>query len=132
VQTLFIKKASYDSVIVYFRIIPPQRNAKENNVTLALADLIVQVHDIESELYKGNVTIRVDPIWGVSEEYSTPRMKEALFTLKWYEYDASRLNDPVRKKLITAYDRCKANRRCNWGILGKNDINYISTDFYVL
>ena len=67
VNILFIKKAAYDSVIIYFRIVPPRRDAIENNVTLALANLIVQVHDLESELYKGNVTIRVDPIWGVSE-----------------------------------------------------------------
>lgn len=49
---------------------------------------------------------------------STPRQKAAKFTLKYYEYDPSRLQKPSRLSQITAYDRCKANRRCNWGIVG--------------
>ena len=48
-----------------------------------------------------------------------PRSAAALFTQKYYEYDPSRIYDPVRQQMITAYDRCKANRRCNWGITGK-------------
>jgi len=47
------------------------------------------------------------------------RQKAAKFTLKYYEYDASRLESASRLSQITAYDRCKANRRCNWGILGE-------------
>lgn len=58
VQVLFIKSSSLDSVLVYFRIIPPKTFAREENVTSAIASLMLQVNDMESELYKGNVTIR--------------------------------------------------------------------------
>ncbi len=58
VQVLFIKSSSLDSVLVYFRIIPPKVFAREDNVTSAIANLMLQVNDIDSELYRGNVTIR--------------------------------------------------------------------------
>lgn len=60
VQVLFIKVASYDSVVVYFRIEPPQTDVahKEDNVTAAIANLQLQVADMNSSLYLGNVTIR--------------------------------------------------------------------------
>lgn len=48
------------------------------------------------------------------------RSEAAKFTLKYYEYDNSRLNNPKRLREVTAYDRCKANRRCNWGVLGES------------
>lgn len=60
----------------------------------------------------------IDPTWGVSENGVSPRKQAALFTRKYYEYDKSRIHNPLRSKMITAYDRCKANRRCNWGIQG--------------
>jgi hypothetical protein len=123
VQILFVKKAAYDSVLIYFRISPSRPGRNENNVTVALEDLHAQVIDTASELYKGNVTIRVDPIWGVSETHSAYRNKESLFTLKWYENDASRLGDPERSQRVSAYDRCKANRRCNWGVVGTHRVD---------
>jgi hypothetical protein len=59
VQVLFIKAAALDSVLVTFRISPPRRDAtSEANVTMAIADLMVQTADLSSVLYKGNVTIR--------------------------------------------------------------------------
>jgi hypothetical protein len=58
VQVLFIKSSSLDSVLVYFRIIPPKSFSREDNVTAAIANLMLQVNDMDSELYKGNVTIR--------------------------------------------------------------------------
>lgn len=58
VQVLFIKSSSLDSVLVSFRINPPAPNSKESNNTMAIANLQLQVADISSELYKGNVTIR--------------------------------------------------------------------------
>lgn len=61
----------------------------------------------------------VDPSWGVNKFGATARNKAAKFTLKYYEYDPSRLEQPQRLAQITAYDRCKANRRCNWGIVGE-------------
>eukprot|EP00981_Chlorochromonas_danica_P011121 scaffold3756_cov180-Ochromonas_danica.AAC.13 len=52
VQVLFIKVASYDSVIVYFRIEPPQTDVahKEDNVTAAIANLQLQI--LPGELVK--------------------------------------------------------------------------------
>lgn len=60
----------------------------------------------------------VDPTWGVSQLYRSKRQGASLFTLRQYEYDESRLTDPTRAAFITPYDRCKANLRCNWGIVG--------------
>lgn len=135
VQILFIKSSSYDSVLVHFRIYPQKHGTTEADVSTAISDLISQVANISSPLYFGNVTIRtgisiyrqfslhfncyfVDPTWGVSENGVSPRKQAALFTRKYYEYDKSRIHNPLRSKMITAYDRCKANRRCNWGIQG--------------
>ncbi len=72
----------------------------------------------------------VDPSWGVSQQKGdVTRKAAALFTQKYYEYDPSRIYNPVRQKMITAYDRCKANRRCNWGIQRLNQsINNV--DYY--
>lgn len=118
VQVLFIKAASYDSVIVHFRIDPPNKDAhKEDNITSAIANLALQVADNSSSLYAGNVTLRVDPTWGVSQDLQSPRTRGALFTRAYYEYDPDRLKDPRRSTLITPYGRCKANRRCNWGVV---------------
>ena len=137
VQIMFIKKAALDAVLVHFRIMPPQAAfhvssmngfynlTSEVTVEIAITNLIAQVNDDNSELYKGNVTIRVDPLWGVSATHGRKRSAAARFTLKYYEYDVTRLNNTVRKSLITSYDRCKANRRCNWGI---QEINQYTND----
>ena len=58
VQILFIKQASYDSVLVSFRVLPAMRTAKEDDVTYAIANLMRQVVDYGSPLYSGNVTLR--------------------------------------------------------------------------
>lgn len=58
VQILFIKSASFDSVLVNFRILPAMRTVKEANVTFAIANLMRQVVDFHSPLYNGNVTLR--------------------------------------------------------------------------
>lgn len=126
VQILFIKSAAEDAVLVDFRIMPPLTEDNttfalaEDNVTVAVANLWMQVADQYSDLYKGNVTIRTDPTWGVSKQYRTVRPQQAKFTLQYYEQDQSRLNNTGRAALVTAYDRCKANRRCNWGIVEHN------------
>lgn len=128
VCVLFIKTAALDAVYVYFRIQPPRVGSKEDNVTLAMVNLAMQVADLTSLLYKGNVTIRTDPTWGVSELFKTSRSAAPLFTLKYYDYDLDRLADPVRSALVTPYDRCKANRRCNFGQVvqdqNTNDVKY--------
>lgn len=61
---------------------------------------------------------KTDPSWGVNKFGQYPRQMASKFTLKYYEYDPSRLDDHRRLSQVTAYDRCKANRRCNWGIVG--------------
>lgn len=120
VQILFIKSAAYDSVLVHFRITPPNRHSIEDDVTTAIYNLMSQVSNPFSQLYLGNVTVRVDSSWGVSQYNQTLRNSEAKFTLQYYEYDKSRLSNPQRLSEITAYDRCKANRRCNWGVVKLN------------
>jgi hypothetical protein len=126
VQIMFIKQAALDAVLVYFRVLPAMRTRLfEPNVTASIANLVVQVHDYQSVLYKGNVTIRVDPMWGVSEMYVAARTQAAKFTLKYYEIDQSKLLNKQRMTLMTAYDRCKANRRCNWGIVGESASEYM-------
>lgn len=121
IQILFVKKASLDSSLVHFRVLPPENKTMEFSISDAIAELMYQVGDKESRLYAGNVTIRVDPLWGVSNNGPVLRKNAALFTYKYYEYDPRHLTtdkvDEMRRPppLFTAYDRCKANRRCNWG-----------------
>ena len=116
IQILFIKSVSQDSVHIYFRISPPQPGSGETNVLQTIANLLEQVPNLQSELYKGNVTIRVDPLWSVSNMLPSLRTGEPLFTYKYYKYDPLRMNTTNIMTLMTSYDRCKANRRCNWGI----------------
>jgi len=61
--------------------------------------------------------IIIDPTWGVDGFYKTSRKEAAKFTLKYYDQSNARLSNPIRLGMITSYDRCKANRRCNWGIV---------------
>jgi hypothetical protein len=69
-------------------------------------------------LYLFEYLYDLDPTWGVSQLKTEIRQEAALFTRKYYEYDPSRIYHPKRSQLITSYDRCKANRRCNWGVQG--------------
>lgn len=128
VQILFVKKAALDASLIYFRILPP-RNSDEQNITSVIGNLIEQVLNPYSALYLGNVTLRVDPTWGVSGAYRSPRTKAALFTHKYYEIDQSRLNSSTRMLLNTPYDRCKANHRCNWGEVDFNQSTNEATYF---
>ena len=66
-------------------------------------------------LFSGNVTLRVDPIWGLSGTLPVSRTHVPIYTQSIYDYDKNRLNDPIRMTQMTDYDRCKINRRCNWG-----------------
>jgi hypothetical protein len=137
VQILFVKKSSLDSSLIHFRILPPRQGVEEDSIKMAVANLLVQVQDYESPLYAGNVTIRTDPQWGVSNTLPTARSREALFTYKYYDYDPRHLTTnkvPKQRRpqsLVTDYSRCKANRRCNWGHVGEshffclNDLNLL-------
>lgn len=51
----------------------------------------------------------------------TPRSTAPLSTLRQYEYDSGRLADNRRATFVSSYDRCKANLRCNWGVVGKEN-----------
>lgn len=121
IQILFVKKSSMDSSLVHFRVLPPEIGSTELSISASIAELMYQVGDKESALYAGNVTIRVDPVWGVSNNGPALRKNAALFSYKYYEYDERHLSTgrvpEIRRPppLVTDYDRCKANRRCNWG-----------------
>jgi hypothetical protein len=124
VQILFVKASALDSCLIHFRILPPMRGTTEDTTELAIANLLDQVTNQTSDVYFGNVTIRIDPAWGVSETSKTPRVAEALFTYKYYDYDPRHLTTsrvPIERRpqsLVNDYSRCKANRRCNWGVVG--------------
>jgi tetrahydromethanopterin S-methyltransferase subunit F len=130
IQIMFIKKAAYDASLIYFRVNPSLRGSNEKNISTAIGELAMQIHDPHSKLYNGNVTIRLDPVWGISQEPGTYtlRKSEARFTKKHYDHDITRLNSTKRMSLMTPYDRCKQNRRCNWGIVEidqyTNDVKY--------
>jgi hypothetical protein len=130
VQIFFIKTAAKDAVLVHFRLSPPDASqaTKEPTIEEATLDLVAQINDDDSELYKGNVTIRVDSTWGLSGAYARQRKRVARFTRSYYDYDPSRLNNPKRAVEITPYHRCKQNRRCNWGVLdidqASNNVRY--------
>ena len=87
VQIMFIKKSSFDSVLVHFRISPPMYDSTgtsaERNISAAVEYLGELVADFDSVLYDGNVTIRVDPLWGVSQYNGVSRRtEESRFTKK--------------------------------------------------
>jgi hypothetical protein len=115
VQVFFVKRAALDAVLMHFRILPPHPAMQERSVLECLEELHRQVIDFNSILYDGNVTIRVDPTWGISGEQGVVRDGAARFTLKYYDYEEARLNNSKIASIFTPYDRCKANRRCNWG-----------------
>jgi len=68
-------------------------------------DLKVQVQLNNSRLYDGNVTIRVDPTWGVSGMGGVTRKNAARFTLKYYDYEPERLTNKKIASIFTPYDR---------------------------
>ena len=121
INIMFIRQAAQDSSIIYFRIVPEMKNSMERNVTAAIVELLSQISNTSSLLYNGNVTIRTDSIWGISglTETQMKRTNGPLFTYKYYENNEIKLNNKLRMSLMTDYDRCKANRRCNWGMASK-------------
>jgi hypothetical protein len=97
------------------------RHSPEPDVAAVIGLLVQQVSDFRSPLYDGNVTLRVDPTWGVDGIYKLQRRSAARFTQAHYEYDPLRLSNPlIAQTFITPYARCKANRRCNWGVVQQN------------
>lgn len=51
----------------------PSDYAAEVTVDQAAADLLVQIQNTSSPLFAGNVTVAVDPTWGLSGDGGVPR-----------------------------------------------------------
>ena len=70
VEVLAVRPAAPDQVLAHFRIFPTWSGGTP--VADCVSDLLEQVRDPTSRLYDGNVTVRVDPSWGVSGVGGTP------------------------------------------------------------
>ncbi|CAM9981344.1 unnamed protein product, partial [Discosporangium mesarthrocarpum] len=69
VSVLFVKQSALDSVLVHFRLGPPSNYSTEVGVRVrAASGLLSQLRNLTSPLYSGNVTVTVDPAWGLSGE----------------------------------------------------------------
>lgn len=68
VGVLFVKRAAADAVLVQFRLGEPSDYATEMTVDEAVAELLGQIRNSSSALFAGNVTVSVDPTWGLSGE----------------------------------------------------------------
>lgn len=68
VEVLFVKRAAADAVLVQFRLGEPSDYATEMTVDEAVAELLDQIRNASSVLFTGNVTVSVDPTWGLSGE----------------------------------------------------------------
>lgn len=73
VSVLFVKRVAADAVLVHFRIREPSDYAVEATVDAAVAELLSQLRDANSSLFAGNVTVAVDPSWGLSGDGSVRR-----------------------------------------------------------
>ena len=142
IQILFIKYAAMNAVLVHFRINPPlfgmtnyrysnnsnttnSTNTNNSSITTTaipvsdvMTSLAEMIRNTSSMLYMGNVTIRTDPVWGLGGVYPTQRKSAPVYAYKYYEYTADRLVRLERGRRNSVYDRCKASRKCNWGITG--------------
>ena len=88
------------------------------SVTDVMTSLAEMIRNTSSMLYMGNVTIRTDPAWGLGGVYPTQRKSAPIYAYKYYEYTADRLVRLERGRRNSAHERCKASRKCNWGITG--------------
>lgn len=114
VDVLFIKPTGKDAVLVTFRFLATVGDA-DTDVNIApggadaswlgqrLEDLKVQVQDLSSPLYEGNVTLRTDQTWGVSGTARAPRAKSPYNPYSF------------RPTSSLSYERCKATHRCSRG-----------------
>ena len=114
VEVLAVRPAAPDQVLAHFRIFPTWSGGTP--VADCVSDLLEQVRDPTSRLYDGNVTVRVDPSWGVSGVGGTPRKRTSDHlpyavrgnsSLPYHGYAAHSINE--------AYERCKATQRCARG-----------------
>jgi hypothetical protein len=110
VATLFVKKAAPDSVLVHFRILPPRSSSPlERSILDVMQELQAQLTNASSRLFMGNVTLRTDSTWGLSQSHMVPRKLRVPYGHLHY-----------KRRGITEHDRCKAVQRCNWGEIDLN------------
>ena len=119
VDVLFVKPEGEGSVVVSFRLLPNPTEPNSTSSTVwgenhRIDQLVEQISDLDSALYRGNVTFRVDPTWGVSTESKAPR-KASRYLVR--SVQPSTHDD--------AYERCKATHRCS---RGWNAYNQSSTE----
>lgn len=104
---LFMKESGKNAVVVSFRLVPDTSllgSSKSTSVVdwiqSVVTNFLDQMSDYESPLYKGNLTFRIDPTWGVSGE-----SKQLLQSAKF-------LSRPIPPTSDDSYERCKATHRC--------------------
>ena len=102
---LFVKAASLDNVLVYFRIYPPMVDGELSSAHIQ-NELFRQTQNLTSDLFKGNVTIRVDPVYAVSSwERTTDQIGDR-------RYESFFLTYKQMPTSVYAYERCKFTHRC--------------------
>lgn len=99
---LFMKEADRNAVAVSFRLVPDSSISVEIEdwIGSTVSNLIDQISNQSSQLYKGNVSFKIDPTWGISGKSKQPRQ----FT--------QFLSRPIPSTSHDAYERCKATHRC--------------------
>lgn len=73
VSVLFVKRAALDAVLVHFRVAAPSDYATEMTVDEVTTEILSQLRNRSSPLFAGNVTVSVDPTWGLSGEGGVER-----------------------------------------------------------
>ena len=105
-QILFIKPFGKDSVLVDFRFMPEfdvDGGIDAGWLSARMADLESQVNNFDSALYRGNVTLRTDVTWGLTNNARSPRK------------NAPYMGYSFQKTSSSEYERCKATHRCSRG-----------------
>ena len=118
-QLLFIKEADRQSVVAFFRLIPMRSSDTADWVEKKVEQLVHQISDPKSMLYSSNVTYRIDPTWGISQQARQPR--------KFTQY----VSRPILATSMDAHERCKATRRCPraWGSYNQSSSSESSHTF---
>lgn len=100
IDVIFVKEFGLGSVLVYFRLL----STDFEWIQLQISKLKAQARTLDSKLYQGNVTVRVDKTWGVSGMSGNPRNDS--------KYLAYSTRD---QSTFDPYERCKHARRCPRG-----------------
>jgi len=108
IDVKFVKAFGLGNVLIYFRFLSTNFAWIDHQISM----LNEQVANEDSELYHGNVTVRIDKTWGVSGDSGTPRNLS--------RYLAYTTRD---QSSIDSYERCKHARRCPRGWVLYNQSN---------